>query len=142
MRAVHALLVRVVGAAALAVGEDGAVGPAGSVDGAFLCEFLGDFVGVVFVDAGGEEEIASPFYVGGVVVVLAWVGGLVFEDLDEFVETGGDYGSEDRAEPVDPVVVVERVVDDSWTEGTCRIKRPTSEVHSGQLGDEQRKTNT
>ena len=35
------------------------------------------------------------------VEVLAWVGGFVFEHLDEFVEAGGEESAEDGAHPVD-----------------------------------------
>lgn len=43
----------------------------------------------------------------GLGLVLAWIRGLVLEHLDEFVESGGQKGAEDRADPVNPVVAVE-----------------------------------
>lgn len=50
-------------------------------------------------------EVLAFFFRG----VLARVRGLVFEHLDEFVETGREEGSEDGPDPVDPVVGVELV---------------------------------
>lgn len=93
--AVHALTVgvEVGGAAPLAVGDDGSVWPACLGNGIVLSKLLGDFVRVVFVYACGDEKVAASFDVGGVVVVLAGVGGFVFEDLDEFVEARGYDGA-------------------------------------------------
>lgn len=142
LSAVHALGVDGVVGAALAVGEDGSVWAACLGDGGLLGELFGDFVCVVFVDAGGEEEVLPALDVGCVVVVLARVGGFVFEDLDEFVEAGGDDGAEDGAKPVDPVVVVEAVVDDCWAEGARGVEGAAGEVYSSQLGDEEGKSDT
>jgi hypothetical protein len=59
------------------------------------------------------------------VEVLARVGGLVFEVLDEVVETDGEEGAKEGSQPVDPVVAREETVDDAgpegagWVEGAC-----------------------
>jgi hypothetical protein len=48
--------------------------------------------------------------------VLAWVGGLVFEYLDKFVESGCNDRSENWSEPVNPVVEGEVKIYDCWAE--------------------------
>ena len=113
--AVHTLAVDRLVAASLAVGNKSSVWTACFSDGGLLGELLRDFVGVVFVDAGGEEEVLSSLYIGGVVVVLTRVGSLVFEDLNELVEAGSNNSTEDGSKPVDPVVAVERAVDNRGT---------------------------
>ncbi len=54
-------------------------------------------------------------HAAGIDFVLAGVGRLVLEDLDELVETGGNEGTEDGTEPVDPVVAHERTRHDGRT---------------------------
>jgi len=54
---------------------------------------------------------------------LAWIGGFVFQDFDEAVETYSEEGAEDGAEPVDPVVVWERVEGDAGAEATGWVQR-------------------
>lgn len=126
------------------VRNDGAIGPACRGDDDLLGELLGDFVRVVLVDTGSEQELLPPLDVGGAiaVAVLVWVGRLVFEDLDEFVEAGRNNGTKDRSNPVDPVVAGEGVIDHCWTEGTSGVERSTGEVNASQLGNEERKPNT
>ena len=131
MGAVHTLRVVDGIGAALAVGDEGSVGTACGCDDGFLGEFFCDFVGVVFVYAGGEEEVFPPLDVGCAVAVLVGVGGFVFEDFDEFVEAGCDDGAEDGADPVDPVVAGEGVVDDCWAEGTGWVETAAGEVSAG-----------
>jgi len=101
-----------------------------------LGKLRGDLVGIVFIDASGDQQVPSPLNVSRVVVVLSGVGCLVFENLDELVEPGREDRTKDWPNPVDPVVGVESVVDDSGTERTCRVEGTASEVYSSQLGDE------
>jgi hypothetical protein len=126
----------------LAVRNDVAVGTACCGDVGLLSELLGDLVCVVLVDTGGEQELLPPLHVGGAVAVLAGVGGLVFEDLDELVEAGSNNGAENGSDPVDPVVAGEGVVDNCWAEGTCRVQTATCEVNASQFSNEECKTDT
>lgn len=59
------------------------------------CNEIAVLVGVMF---GVHGLLVCFGFVGG---VLVGIGGFVFKDFDEFVEAGGDNGSEDRTEPVD-----------------------------------------
>jgi len=69
--------------------------------------------------------------------VLARVRSRVLEHLDEAVESGGQQRTQDRAQPVDPVVVVEVVIHDRRREGAGRVQRATGEVDACHLGDEE-----
>ena len=77
---------------------------------------------------GGETDIGSREVLLGVkdlgfsvVEVLTWVCSLVFECLDELVETAGEERAKDWANPVDPVVAVEGAEDDTRAKGAGRV---------------------
>lgn len=63
-----------------------------------------------------------------VLLVLARVGRLVLEGLDEAVEAGGDGGTEEGAEPVDPVVALKGARHNARGEGSGRVERATGIV--------------
>jgi hypothetical protein len=63
-----------------------------------------------------------------VVVVLAWIGDFVFEDLDELVEDNCDDGAGCGAYPVDPVFRVEDAGYNAGAEGAGGIERAASVV--------------
>lgn len=69
--------------------------------------------------------------------VLVWIGVLVFQDLNEFVETCGDDRAEHGAGPVDPVVGDEGHVYDSGPEGAGGIEAAAGEVDACEFGDEE-----
>lgn len=98
--------------------------------------------GIDFVDSSCHEEVLLPLDFGCMVHVLVWVGGLVFQDLDELVETCGYNGAEHGSKPVDPVVVVEAGIDDCGSERPDRVETTASEVNSSQFGDEKRKADS
>lgn len=81
-----------------------------------------------FIDARRHEQFLFALHFRRVVHVLVWVGGLVFEDFDEFVESCGDDGAEHGAEPVDPVVVLEAEVYYCWSERTGWVQAAAGEV--------------
>lgn len=56
------------------------------------------------------------------VEVLAWVGGLVFQKLDEAVKADSDERAEGWAEPIDPVVAWEVVEYNAGAEGASRVQ--------------------
>ena len=61
---------------------------------------------------------------------LAWVGGLPVEDFEEVVE-GFSYDlAKQRADPVDPVVSWEGLVDHGGTEGSHWVDSGTGVVHT------------
>jgi len=66
--------------------------------------------------------------------VLAWVDLFVIEELDEAVEAGGHEGTDERSDPVDPVVTHELSGSDSrsetasWVEGTAGVEDACSEL--------------
>jgi hypothetical protein len=62
-----------------------------------------------------------------VIMVCTRVYGLIFEHLDEFVEAGGKKGTEDGADPVDPVVGGKGVEDDVRAEGTGWVEAAACE---------------
>jgi hypothetical protein len=55
--------------------------------------------------------------------VLAWVGGLILEMLDEVVEADCEQNAKEWSHPVDPVVAWELVIDDTRSKGASRIER-------------------
>lgn len=63
-----------------------------------------------------------------VVVVLAWVGNFVFENLDELVEDDCDDGAGRGAHPVDPVFGIEDAGYDAGAEGARGIERAAGVV--------------
>jgi hypothetical protein len=140
--AVHTLAIDALSAAALAVGNNGSIRTAGSSNDGLLCKLLSNFAGIVLVDACGKKKVSSAFNVGNLVTVLPRVGSLVFEGLDELVESGSKCGTKDRPKPVDPVVGTESAVDDCRAERTRWIEGTAGEVYTGQLSNEQRKANT
>ena len=120
--AVHALRIGRRVTAALAVRDDRSVRSATLRNSGLLSELLSNLVSIVLVDTSSEKQFLPPLHVSGVIIILTGVGGFVFEDFDEFIETSSDDGSKDRSNPVDPVVAVEGVVDDSRAERTCRVE--------------------
>lgn len=64
----------------------------------------------------------------GMAGILIGIRGLVLEDLDEFVEAGRYDRSEHGAEPVNPVVRLEDLGDDTRTEAAGWVQRCTGEV--------------
>jgi hypothetical protein len=140
--AVYTLAIDALSTAALAVGNNGPIRTAGSSNHSLLCELLGNFSGIILVDACGKKKVPSALHVGDLVTVLTGIGGLIFEGLDELIESGSKSGTKDRPEPVDPVVATEGAVDDCRAERTRWIEGTAGEVYTGQLSDEQRKANT
>jgi hypothetical protein len=117
LRAVHALLRDdLLATSSLAVGNDVSIGTSRLDNFGLLGKLVGDVVSIVFVDTGSKQQVLLLLHFGGVIHVLTWVGCLVFEYLDEFVETGCNDGSENRSEPVNPVIGGEVSVYDCWTE--------------------------
>lgn len=140
MCAIHSLRVDGVVAAPLTIRNDVSIGTTSRGDGGLLGKLLSDLACIVLVDTGGKQELLPSLDVGSTIAVLIWVGGFVFEDLDELVEAGSNNGTKDRSNPVDPVVIGKGVVDDCWAEGSSRVEGSTGKVDAGQLGDEERKT--
>lgn len=62
------------------------------------------------------------------VEVLARVGRLVLERFDQAVQDDGEERAEGRADPVDPMIAVERVRDDVWAEGARGVQAAAGEV--------------
>lgn len=56
------------------------------------------------------------------VVILAWIGDFVLEDLDELVEEESEDSTDARTDPVYPVVFVEDAGYNTGTEGTGRVE--------------------
>lgn len=46
-------------------------------------------------------------YTSSISLILTWVGSFIFENLDEFIETGRDQCSEERTDPIDPMMTGE-----------------------------------
>lgn len=79
--------------------------------------------------------------ISSLVSVLAWVTGLVVQELQQVPESGRDEGTEKWTNPVDPVVVREGGSSDTWTERSGWVKTSTSVVDTDQVTNEQGKTN-
>jgi len=73
-----------------------------------------------------------------VIVVLARVGNLVLEDLDELVKDDGEDGADCWPGPVDPVLLVKDAGDDAGPETARGVERATGVVDADKLGDEKR----
>lgn len=54
-------------------------------------------------------------------IILSLIGFLVVHELDESVVTGRNKGTQDGAEPVNPVVAWERSASDGGAEGACGV---------------------
>lgn len=67
--------------------------------------------------------------------ILAWVGGLVLEGLDEAVQSNSKASSEGRTKPVDPVFVGKAAEGNTWTERSSWIQRSTGEVNTCRLSE-------
>jgi hypothetical protein len=64
------------------------------------------------------------------VAIDTGAGGLILEVLQQAIEDGRKYGTEQRTNPVDPVVAIERTQDNVGTEGSSWVERCTSEEHA------------
>lgn len=73
-----------------------------------------------------------------VIIILARVGNLVLEDLDELVEDDGEDGADCWSGPIDPVLLVEDAGDDTGPKTARGIERATGVVNTDELGDEKR----
>jgi hypothetical protein len=62
--------------------------------------------------------------------ILAGIGLLIEQELDEAIEARRDAGAEDRSEPVDPMVAGKGAHDDLRAEGASRVDAGTGEVDS------------
>lgn len=63
-----------------------------------------------------------------VVKVLANIGGLPVKELKDMIEGCSSKGADQWANPVDPVIAWERVIDDSGTKCPCRVDASTSKL--------------
>jgi hypothetical protein len=61
------------------------------------------------------------------IAICTWIGCLVLESLDQLVEGNCENGTEQRSNPVDPVISVESAEDNVRTKGASWIERATSE---------------
>lgn len=60
-----------------------------------------------------------------VVEILSNVGGFPIKPLKNVIKECDDERADERANPVDPMVTGERVIDDSRTECSCRVDTST-----------------
>jgi hypothetical protein len=72
--------------------------------------------------------------------VLYQIHGLILKSLDEHIEQAGHYGSENRSHPVDPMVGVEGLCNDCWSERSCRIDTTTSIKDAHEFSNEKGET--
>lgn len=77
-----------------------------------------------------------------VIVVLAWVGNLVLENLDELVEGDGEDCACAGTNPVDPVLLVPDAGDDAGPKGACGVERAACIVYADELADEEGEADT
>lgn len=73
-----------------------------------------------------------------ILVILARVRSLVVEELEQVVETNGEDGSENRSDPVDPVVVGERLSNNAGTKRSGRVNTGSSGPDSDKMSNEER----
>ena len=76
-----------------------------------------------------------------VIVVLAWVGSLVLEPLEDLVASKGQERTHEGTEPVDPVVADKIARDDGRTKRTGRVDRGAGPVGGADVCDEDGDTN-
>lgn len=72
--------------------------------------------------------------------ILAWVGGLVLEELKSAVSTIGQEGAHARAQPVDPMVAWE-AGHHVWSEGAGRVDAGASVVGAADVCNKDRDAN-
>lgn len=77
-----------------------------------------------------------------VVEILARIGRLVLENFDCVIKDGSNNGSDDGAQPIDPVVAGKLVQRDAGSKAASRVEGASSKVDASQLRDEKRQTNT
>lgn len=70
--------------------------------------------------------------------VLTRIGHLIFEDLDEVVETYRTDGTAAWSNPVYPVLLIPDASDDAGPKGSGWVQRPAGVVHSNELSNEER----
>jgi hypothetical protein len=105
----------------LAVGDDSTIRTSSVSNRRFLGKLASNMVSIVLIDTGSEQQILLLFDSGSVVYVLAWIGCLIFEDLDKLVKPGRNNGAEYRSKPINPVIGGELKVNNSRTERTCGV---------------------
>lgn len=76
-----------------------------------------------------------------VLVVLAGVGGLVVKELEGVVETNREDGTEDRTDPVDPVVVGERLSNNAGAQRSSGVDTSAGGEDGNQMANEERHSN-
>jgi hypothetical protein len=71
-----------------------------------------------------------------IVIVLARICDLIFENLDELVKRDSKDSAKSRSGPVNPVLDVEDAGDDARPKAASRVERAAGVVHTDQLCDE------